>query len=105
MKLVIIESPYAGNRNANIEYAKACLLDSIRRSEAPIAFHLLYPLVMEDSDAAERALALDMSFRWYKCASLIAVYTDMGVSPGMLRGIETGHKFGLEVEHRRLPSW
>ena len=40
MKLVILESPYAGDVEANVEYARACVRDSLSRGEAPIASHL-----------------------------------------------------------------
>jgi hypothetical protein len=42
MKLVIIESPYAGEVEANVAYARACMRDSLGHGEAPIASHLLY---------------------------------------------------------------
>ena len=44
MRLMIVESPYAGDMEANTEYARdACAtLDSLMRGEAPIASHLLY---------------------------------------------------------------
>ena len=34
MKLVIIESPYAGDIEANLKYARACVLDSIKQRRA-----------------------------------------------------------------------
>src|SRR5690606_24498929 len=46
--LVIIESPYSGDVERNTEYARSCLLDSLRRGEAPIASHLLHTQVLED---------------------------------------------------------
>ena len=42
MRLVIIESPYAGDIEANVVSARACVRDSLSRGEAPIASHLLY---------------------------------------------------------------
>lgn len=42
MKLVIIESPFAGNVRENILYARMAVRDSLLRGEAPIASHLLY---------------------------------------------------------------
>ena len=39
---VILESPYAGDIEKNIEYARKCVRDSLLRGEAPIASHLLY---------------------------------------------------------------
>ena len=42
MKLVILESPFAGDVKRNTAYARAALRDSLLRGEAPIASHLLY---------------------------------------------------------------
>ena len=42
MKKVIIESPFAGDTETNIKYARECLRDSIFRGEAPLASHVLY---------------------------------------------------------------
>ena len=39
MKLVIVESPFAGDTERNIRYARACLADCLRRGEAPFASH------------------------------------------------------------------
>ena len=40
-RLVILESPYSGDVEANLEYARSCLHDCLERGEAPIASHLL----------------------------------------------------------------
>ena len=40
MILVVIESPYAGDVEANVAYAKRCVLDCLRLGEAPYASHL-----------------------------------------------------------------
>lgn len=42
MKLVLLESPYAGDTERNVDYGRRCLRDSIMRGEAPMASHLLY---------------------------------------------------------------
>lgn len=42
MKRVILESPYAGDVERNLTYARECVRDSLSRGEAPIASHLLY---------------------------------------------------------------
>ena len=44
MRRVILESPYAGNVEENVAYARAAVRDSLLRGEAPIASHLLYLL-------------------------------------------------------------
>jgi hypothetical protein len=56
MRLVVLESPYAGDVDANVEYARACVRDALQRGDAPIASHLLYtqPGILRDEVPAER---------------------------------------------------
>lgn len=107
MRLVILETPYAGNIEANVAYARACLGDCLRRGEAPIASHLLFtqPGVLKDEIAAERALGIDAGHAWFRVADACVVYTDHGISKGMLTGIRVACSFGVPVEHRNLPGW
>lgn len=41
MKLVILESPYAGDVCRNVDYARQCLRDCLLRGESPIASHFV----------------------------------------------------------------
>lgn len=104
MKLVALESPFAGNVEANIKYARACLRDSLMRGEAPIASHLLYTQegVLNDSDPNERALGMTAGFHWNKHAQLIAVYQDYGISKGMEEGIKIANYHGIPIEYRKI---
>lgn len=105
MKTVIIESPYAGDVQTHVDYARACLLDSLGRGEAPFASHLLYTQVLDDSDPVERSVGIMAGFGWAVHAQLTAVYTDLGISAGMEAGIEHARRRGRRVEYRKLPRW
>lgn len=89
-KLVVIESPLAGDVEANVAYAKECMRDSLRRGEAPFASHLFYaqPGILDDLVPEERALGIKVGLAWGDAAELTAVYVDRGVSKGMRYGIE-----------------
>ena len=104
MKLVIIESPYAGEIETNIEYARACVRDSLGRGEAPIASHLLYtqPGILRDEIDEERWWGINAGLAWRAVAELTAVYADRGISSGMKYGIEAAQKAGICVEYRAL---
>ena len=104
MKLVILESPYAGDIEKNIEYARACMADCLHRGEAPFASHLLYtqPGVLKDEVPEERKLGIEAGFEWRKVAKLTVVYTDMGISSGMKWGIKNSEKLGIPIEYRSL---
>lgn len=103
-RLVILESPYAGDVDANVAYARRCLRDSLLRGESPIASHLLYtqPGVLDDNDAAERAMGIDAGLAWRWAAQASVVYTDRGISRGMRYGIDAALRAGLPVEYRKI---
>ena len=106
MKRVILESPFAGDVEHNIRYARACVRDSLLRGEAPIASHLLYtqPGVLNDEIPAERQHGIDAGLAWRVVAEGTVVYADLGISRGMQYGIEAAKAAGLPVEVRHLPS-
>ena len=97
-RLVILESPYAGDIEANTRYARACLRDSLLRGEAPIASHLLYtqPGVLDDMIGEERQLGIDAGLAWKTVATASVVYTDHGISRGMQYGIDAATAAGVE---------
>src|SRR5215469_4222199 len=82
-KKVVIESPYSGDTKKNLAYLNLCMLDSIRRGEAPIASHKLYTDILNDDDPEERSLGINLGFAWLKVADLVAFYSDLGMSRGM----------------------
>ncbi|MCB4919724.1 hypothetical protein LAV78_14475 [Brucella intermedia] len=102
--LVIIESPYAGNVGANEAYARACLLDSLNRGEAPIASHLLYTQVLDDESPIGRHDGVEAGLAWYRVAEKCVVYGDRGISRGMIDGIERAQRFGVLVEFRNIEA-
>lgn len=103
--LVIIESPFSGDVARNTEYAHACLLDSLRRGEAPIVSHLLHTQVLDDMRPEERELGIEAGIEWYRVAEKCVVYEDFGMSRGMAEGTSRARSHGLPVEYRRLEAW
>lgn len=104
MRLVILESPYAGDVERNIKYARAAMRDCLLRGDAPFASHLLYTQVgiLDDAILPERALGIDAGLLWGKCAAATVVYVDHGISNGMRYGIERAIKDNRPVEYRNL---
>ena len=104
MKKVILESPFAGDVEANIEYARRCIRDCLLRGESPYASHLLYTQkgILDDDVPEERKLGIEAGFEWRSGAELTVVYTDRGISGGMRQGIEDSDKRGIPVEYRSL---
>ena len=87
MKRVLVLSPYKGDIEANVAYGWRCVLDSLKRKEAPFASHLFYTSVMDDSDPAQRSLGFACEEVWLECAEIVAVYIDRGLSRGMVQTI------------------
>lgn len=104
MKLVVIESPYAGHVARNKEYARQCMRHSLGLGEAPIASHLLYtqPCILDDTVPEERQQGIDAGLAWGEKADLVAVYTDFGISKGMRYGIEAAKSANIPIVYRRL---
>lgn len=104
MRLVIVESPYAGDVEKNVEYARRCVRDSLLRGEAPIASHLLYtqPGILDDDIPDERQHGIDAGLAWRAVAHASVVYVDLGISRGMEYGIAAAKAAGIPVEFRRL---
>jgi len=106
MRLVILESPYAGDNEQaialNVEYARRALRDSLMRGEAPIASHLLYtqPGVLRDEVPEERLHGITAGLAWREVATASVVYLDLGVSSGMEYGIAAARGSGLPIEYR-----
>jgi hypothetical protein len=107
MRRVVMESPYAGDVAANLAYGRACIRDCLLREESPVASHLLYTQegILDDLDPVERAQGINAGHAWMHGAHAVVVYTDRGISSGMIAGINVAEFFGIPVERRTLPGW
>lgn len=105
MKLVVIESPYAGSVDRNIIYARRAMRDSLMRGEAPLASHLLYTQegILDDKLRQERRAGIEAGFAWALKASAAVFYMDYGTSPGMAEAMDHYRKVGnIEVLYRTI---
>lgn len=108
MRRVILESPYAasGNRTVefHVEYARACVRDSLGRGEAPIASHLLYtqPGILDDLNPTERQWGIDAGLAWKKVAEAQVFYIDFGFSRGMMYAQAFATEHDLKMEFRTI---
>lgn len=93
--IVYICSPYAGNIEANVEAAKRYCRFAITKRSIPIAPHLLYPQVLDDSDPSQRQLGTFMAIALLtKCAELWVFGTK--ISKGMANEIS-------RAQRKRMP--
>lgn len=108
MRRVIIESPYAArighwpaflDRWQNRRYLKRCILDCLGRNEAPFT-SLFYTLALNDNLAVDRRIGMEAGWEWMSRADCVVVYTDRGISAGMMLGVQRARKLGIRIEQR-----
>lgn len=108
MRLVIVESPCAGpdqaTRGRNRRYALAACRDCLARGEAPYASFIFFdqPGLLNDTKPEDRELGIRAGLAWGLKADATVVYADLGLSAGMVRGIEAANLAGRPVEQRLL---
>jgi hypothetical protein len=113
MRLVIIESPYAGNVELNKRYLRRCIRDCISRGESPYASHRMLPGALDDDNPDERALGIAAGHAWRRAFFhtesgvrhvLPVFYLDLGWSGGMVEARTLYEKEGVHYERRNLPG-
>lgn len=104
MKLVILESPYTGDIEANVAYARRAVRHSLSLGEAPIALHLLYTQldILNDENMAERKWGIEAGLAWKKAADHTIFYLDKGLSNGMKMGLREAIKCDRPIYGRWL---
>jgi hypothetical protein len=107
MRLVFLESPFAGITAKNVAYARAAMRHSLDQGEAPFASHLLYPQsgILDNELPPERQRGLTAGWAWLARAEVVAVYDDLGVTAGMQAGIDRATAAGIPIEYRKVPDW
>jgi hypothetical protein len=101
-EFVIIESPYSGNLQENLQYLKRCLRDSWERGEHPLASHGYYPMFLNESDPKERQAGIEAGYQLWPLASKIIFYSDYGMSKGMEAALDRAVHHRLEVVTRSI---
>lgn len=99
MKLVYICSPYAGEVEENVRFAREVCRYAASQNCAPVAVHLLYPQLLDDTVPEERKIGIQMGLRvlaaceeLWLCGSLI--------SSGMLCELKEAER--LDIPIRRI---
>ena len=100
-EIIIIESPYAGQVERNLIYARRAMRDSLNRGEIPFASHLLYtqPGILDDLNPDERKIGIEAGYAFWPHAFTLAVYQDYGISPGMKGAVDRWWK---TIDYRNI---
>ena len=96
--LTYICSPYSGDIDVNITIATDLCAYAVRCRRIPLAPHLLFPQFMNDSDAAERELAMHYNHVLLSKCEAMWVYRPK-VSHGMRLEIEWAHQLDIPISY------
>ena len=100
--IVIVESPYAGDIEANLAYAREACANCLTRGEIPYASHLFFPQFLDDLQPVEREIGMTAGYAFWKYASKVVFYIDRGWSNGMVRAHERTIELAINSEIRCL---
>ena len=94
MKLIYVCSPYSGDINKNVEYARKACRHVVNSGNIPIAPHLLLPQFM--SEETEREKAMLMNRRILRRCDEVWVFGN-NISAGMKSEIEQAEFWKIPI--------
>lgn len=100
MKLIYVASPYAGEVEKNMEFAKKACRFCVEQGHAFFAPHLLYPQLLDDRVQAERQTGLDMGIAMLPRCDELWCYGGR-ISLGMHSEMEEADRLGIPVRRVR----
>lgn len=100
--IVVIESPYAGDVEKNVDYLHRCMMDAIDRGEAPFASHMVYPFYLDDDKPEQRENGIQLGFAWLEVADRQIFYIDNGFSEGMMKAFIKGQDLEIKQVLRKI---
>ncbi len=98
MKLVYICSPYAGDIEKNVKFTQDACRYAISQNCAPVAVHLLYPMLLDDTIPAERETGIQMGLRVLTSCEEIWICGDR-ISTGMKQEIAEAKRMGIALRY------
>lgn len=106
MKRVIVEIPFLYDKDESIKYAKACIIDCLKRNESAILpeFMYQYENFLNSENLCEMAIGIAASMAWSKSADYVVVYTDYGINHNMQICIDEHKKRGTNIVYRSLDN-
>lgn len=96
MKLVYICSPFAGDIESNVRFARAACLYAAEQGCAPVAVHLLYPQILDDNIPAQREIGIRMGLRVLASCDELWICGER-ISHGMSCEIAEAGRLGIPV--------
>ncbi len=94
---IYVASKYAGNVDANVAAAIGYCRRVIDEGYMPVASHLLYPQILNDSDSKERDLGLLFGLALLRMCDEVWVFGT--VSPGVAQEIEEAKRLKKKIRY------
>lgn len=98
MKLVYICSPYAGDIENNLRFARAACRYAAEQGCAPVAVHLMYPQILDDAVPAQREIGIRMGLRVLATCNELWICGSR-ISHGMKCEIAEAERLGIPVRN------
>lgn len=95
-KLVYIASPYAGDVDANVSFARAACRYAMGQGATPVAVHLLYPQILDDRVPSERENGIRLGLRVLEACDELWLCGEK-MSAGMRAEQEAAGQMGIPV--------
>ncbi len=100
MKLIYVASPYAGDIENNVAFAKSACEYVMEQGHAFFAPHLYYTQFLDDSKPAQREIGLEMGIETLKRCDELWLFGDT-ISHGMRKELEFAKKQNIPTFHVR----
>ena len=95
-KIIYIASPYAGDVDINVEFARCACRYCVEQGDTPLAVHLIYPQLYNDRDPEQRQTGMRLGRHVLTKCDEMWVCGDT-ISPGMAAEIAEAGKLGIPV--------
>ena len=98
VKLIYVASPYHGDTEQNVEYARRACRYVLEQGHIPFAPHLIYPQFLDEDKPEERKRGLAAGLAiLFRCDALWAFGPN--ISEGMRGEISTAEYYQIPVEY------
>ena len=99
-KLIYIASPYAGDIAGNTQFAIQCCQFAIQRGYTPVASHLIYPQILDDTIPEQRELGLSLGYHPLAASSEMLLVGKL-ICDGMANETYHAERRGINIRYIR----
>jgi len=97
MKLIFVASPYAGDIEKNIDFAKKACRHVLNEGNAFFCPHLLYPQILDEDKEDERKLGINMGKKFLNKCDELWLFGNH-ISSGIFEEIEFARSKGIPIK-------